>query len=50
VSREFAIFDYDEVTAEFLKGRLDRPAAPAIRSAPITWMCAPSILPTSGNA
>jgi 3-isopropylmalate/(R)-2-methylmalate dehydratase large subunit len=29
VSAEFAIFDYDEVTAEFLKGRLDRPAAPA---------------------
>jgi 3-isopropylmalate/(R)-2-methylmalate dehydratase large subunit len=29
VGAEFALFDYDEVTAEFLKGRLDRPATPA---------------------
>jgi 3-isopropylmalate/(R)-2-methylmalate dehydratase large subunit len=29
ISAEFAIFDYDEVTARYLDGRLDRPAAPA---------------------
>lgn len=28
VGAEFAIFEYDEVTAEFLAGRLDRPAMP----------------------
>ena len=28
LSAEFAIFDYDVVTAEFLAGRLDRPATP----------------------
>ena len=29
VGAEFALFDYDELTAEYLKGRLDRPATPA---------------------
>jgi 3-isopropylmalate/(R)-2-methylmalate dehydratase large subunit len=29
VGAEFAMFDYDEVTEEYLKGRLDRPAMPA---------------------
>jgi 3-isopropylmalate/(R)-2-methylmalate dehydratase large subunit len=29
ISAEFSIFDYDDVTAEYLKGRLDRPATPA---------------------
>ena len=29
VSAEFAIFDYDEATADYLKGRLHQPAAPA---------------------
>jgi 3-isopropylmalate/(R)-2-methylmalate dehydratase large subunit len=29
VGAEFALFEYDEVTAEYVKGRLDRPAAPA---------------------
>ncbi len=28
ISAEFAIFDYDEVTEEYLKGKLDRPATP----------------------
>ena len=29
IGAEFAIFDYDEMTADYLKGRLDRPAMPA---------------------
>ena len=29
IGAEFALFDYDEVTADYLKGRLDRPATPA---------------------
>jgi 3-isopropylmalate/(R)-2-methylmalate dehydratase large subunit len=29
ISAEFAIFDFDNVTAEYLDGRLDRPATPA---------------------
>lgn len=29
IGAEFAIFDYDEVTEEYLSGRLDRPAVPA---------------------
>lgn len=29
VGAEFALFDYDELTAEYLKGRLDRAATPA---------------------
>jgi len=29
VSAEFAIFDYDEATAGYLKGRIDRPVEPA---------------------
>ncbi len=29
ISAEFAIFDYDQVTEEFLKGKLDRPITPA---------------------
>ncbi len=29
IGAEFALFDYDELTAEYLKGRLDRPATPA---------------------
>lgn len=29
IGAEFALFEYDELTAEYLKGRLDRPATPA---------------------
>jgi 3-isopropylmalate/(R)-2-methylmalate dehydratase large subunit len=29
IGAEFALFDYDELTVDYLKGRLDRPAAPA---------------------
>jgi 3-isopropylmalate/(R)-2-methylmalate dehydratase large subunit len=29
LSAEFAIFDYDELTAEYLKTRMDKPASPA---------------------
>jgi len=29
VSAEFAVFEYDDVTASYLEGRLDRPVAPA---------------------
>jgi 3-isopropylmalate/(R)-2-methylmalate dehydratase large subunit len=29
IGAEFALFDYDELTAEYLKDRLDRPATPA---------------------
>ena len=29
IGAEFALFEYDEVTTEYLKGRLDRPVSPA---------------------
>lgn len=38
LSAEFAIFDYDDVTAAYLNGRIDRPPSPAIADADADYL------------